>query len=89
MPFRIRKRVRILPHLWINVHKGGASLSIGGRGLTLNANQQGLRETLGLPGTGISYRTRRRPIGTSHRAAGRRALRQAPRRGFWSWLLWG
>jgi len=89
MGFRFRKRIRLLPHLWINASKSGASVSIGTRGLTLNANRQGLQETLGLPGAGISYRTRRRPIGTSHRPIATRATPQAPRRGFWSWLLGG
>lgn len=86
MGFRFRKRFRIIPGLALNVSKTGASLSIGGHGLTANLSRQGVQETVGLPGSGVSYRTRRRR-GTSHRSSGRRAIPQAPRRGLWTWLL--
>ena len=87
MGFRFRKRLRIFPGLWLNVSKSGVSASLGGRGATINVSQRGIQETVGLPGSGVSYRTKRRPIGTSHKPAGRRAMPQAPRRGFWAWLF--
>jgi hypothetical protein len=66
MGFRFRKRLRIIPgFLWVNVSKKGASLSVGGHGATINLNRKGAQGTVGLPGSGISYRTRRRKIGTS------------------------
>jgi Protein of unknown function (DUF4236) len=87
MGFRFRKRLRLFPGAWINLSKSGASLSVGGHGLTANIGKGGVQETMGLPGSGLTYRTKRRPIGTSHRAAARRAIPMSPRRGFWSWLL--
>ena len=91
MGFRIRKRLKVVPDVWINLSKMGGSLSVGGHGLTTNINRRGIKATVSVPG-GISYQTTYRPrqhtrIGTSHRAQARRAIRQAPRRGFWSWLL--
>ena len=60
MGFRLRKRIRIILGLWLNASKSGISASIGGHGLTTNISKKGVRETVGLPGTGISYQTKRR-----------------------------
>jgi hypothetical protein len=58
MGWRFRRSLRILPGLRVNISKRGfSSLSIGRRGLTLNMGRRGVRETIGLPGTGISYTT--------------------------------
>ncbi len=54
MSFRFRKCVKILPGIWINLSKKGGSLSVGGHGLTAKISKKGVRETVGLPGTGIS-----------------------------------
>ena len=89
MGFRFRRRLPIIPGLWLNLSKSGVSASVGGRGFTENIGPRGHQETISAIGTGLSYRTKRRPIGTRHRPAGRRAMSQAPRRGFWSWLFWG
>jgi hypothetical protein len=70
MGFRFRRRLRIFPGLWLNMNKRGGSLSAGSRGLTVNFSPKGHQETLGLPGSGLSYRTRRRPIGKLGRPAG-------------------
>jgi hypothetical protein len=59
MGFRFRKRIRIVKGLWINLSKRGGSLSVGGHGLTAKISKKGVRETVGLPGSGISYQTRR------------------------------
>ena len=58
MGLRIRKIVRILPGVRLNLSKGGGSLSLGGRGLSVNLGKDGVRTTAGMPGTGISYSTR-------------------------------
>ena len=58
MSFRFRKRVRLFKGAWINLSKRGGSLSIGGRGATTNISKRGVRETVGLPGSGISYVTK-------------------------------
>jgi hypothetical protein len=60
MPFRFHKRLRIIPGLWLNLSKKGGSLSVGGCGATINVNREGHQETVGLPGSGLSYRTKRR-----------------------------
>ena len=57
MGFRFRRRLRIFPGLWVNVSKKGASLSAGGRGATVNISRKGVKETVGLPGSGLSYTT--------------------------------
>ena len=58
MGFRFRKSLRLLPGLRLNLSKRGASsLSIGGKGLTVNLGKKGSRTTVGIPGTGLSYST--------------------------------
>ena len=57
MGWRFRRRVRILPGLYINLSKSGGSVSIGGHGATLNLGPHGTRTTVGLPGSGLSYRS--------------------------------
>lgn len=57
MGFRFQKRIKILPGLWINLSKSGVSASAGGHGATVNVGADGRRMvTLGIPGTGMSYR---------------------------------
>jgi hypothetical protein len=65
MGFRYRKRLGILPGLWLNLSRSGISASVGGRGATVNISQKGHQESVGLPGSGLSYRTRRRKFGKS------------------------
>ena len=48
---RVRRRLRILPGLWLNVAKRGVSVSAGIRGLTFNSRG---RTTASLPGMGLS-----------------------------------
>lgn len=55
MPFQFRKRVRLLPGVWLNLGKTGISTSIGGDGVTVNYGKRGTRTTLTVPGTGLSY----------------------------------
>lgn len=57
MALRFQKRIRILPGVWLNLSKTGISFSLGGHGATINAGTQGQRTvTLGIPGTGLSYK---------------------------------
>lgn len=57
MGFRFHKRIKILPGVYINLSKSGVSASVGGRGATVNVGADGRRMiTLGIPGTGMSYR---------------------------------
>jgi hypothetical protein len=59
MGFRFRKRIRLAKGLWINLSNKGSSLSVGGRGATMNVSKKGVRETFTAPGTGMSYQTKR------------------------------
>jgi hypothetical protein len=57
MGLRFQKRIKILPGVYINLSKSGVSASLGGRGATVNVGSTGKRMiTLGVPGTGLSYR---------------------------------
>jgi len=63
VPFRFRRRVRIAKGLYVNVGKRGVtSVTIGRRGASMNVSKKGTRETYSLPGTGISYQTKRTPL---------------------------
>jgi hypothetical protein len=55
MGFRFRRSIRILPGLRLNLGKRGASVSIGGRGAHITVGHGKVRETVGLPGSGLSY----------------------------------
>lgn len=54
MPIRFRRTFRILPGVHINVSKHGVSTTVGPRGMHLTFNRYGVRQDLGLPGTGLS-----------------------------------
>lgn len=55
MPVRIRKTFTLFPGVRVNLSKGGMSVSVGRKGFTLNFSKHGVRQTTGLPGSGISY----------------------------------
>ena len=57
--FRFRRRIRLAKGLYWNIGKKGSSFSIGGRGATMNISKKGARDTFSVPGTGISYQTKR------------------------------
>jgi hypothetical protein len=57
MGFLFRKRLKILPGIWLNLSKRGISTSIGGKGLTVNLKDGKTRTTVGIPGSGLSYRS--------------------------------
>lgn len=53
---RFRKSIKIFKGLKINItSKGISSVSVGGRGATLNASRRGVRATAGIPGSGVSH----------------------------------
>lgn len=52
---RFRKSIKIAKGLRINIgSKGISSVSVGGKGLTLNASKKGVRATASIPGSGLS-----------------------------------
>lgn len=57
MGFRFRKSIRLIPGVRLNFGKKGSSLSVGAKGFTTNYSSKGVRNTVSLPGTGISYTT--------------------------------
>jgi hypothetical protein len=54
MPVRIRKSFNLFPGVKVNISKGGMSISVGRKGFHLNFSKRGVRQTVGLPGSGIS-----------------------------------
>ena len=55
--FRFRKSIGVLPGVKVNLSKSRVSTSLGGRGATVNVGADGRRMvTVGIPGTGMSYR---------------------------------
>ncbi len=66
MAIRFRKSIKVAPGLRINVGKTGASCTFGARGASVNVSKQGVYANTGLPGTGLSQRTR---VGSSSRGS--------------------
>ncbi|RUO34272.1 DUF4236 domain-containing protein [Aliidiomarina sanyensis] len=58
MAFRFQRRVRIAPGVRLNFSKSGMSVSAGVRGASLTAGKRGIWGNTGIPGTGLSYRSR-------------------------------
>jgi hypothetical protein len=55
MPWRFRRSVKILPGVRWNIGKKGSSVTIGGRGLKTTVGHGKVRQTVGIPGTGLSH----------------------------------
>lgn len=79
MGWRFRRAFRIAPGIRLNMGKAGlTSISLGGRGATLNLSKRGATSTVSLPGTGLSYRHRHKssssvqpPVLAAGRGSGR------------------
>lgn len=54
MPIRFRKTFQIFPGVKINASKHGISATVGPRGMHLTFNRFGVRQSVGIPGTGLS-----------------------------------
>lgn len=57
MGLRVRQSIKLFSGVRINLGKTGASLSVGGKGVTQNFSARGTRTTLSIPGSGVSYST--------------------------------
>ena len=56
MGFRFRKVIKIAPWVTLNITANGlSSVSIGGKGVTLNLGKKGAHATVSALGTGLSY----------------------------------
>ena len=53
--FRFRRSIKIAPGIKINLNKKSTSLTIGRRGIHTTINGSGVRNTIGFPGSGLSY----------------------------------
>ena len=58
MGLRFHKSVSLAKGIRVNLSKSGPSLSLGPKGATLNISKRGVYASAGLPGTGLSYRTK-------------------------------
>ena len=56
MSLRFRKRVKLLPGIYLNLGRNGISTTIGPRGANINIGKGGVYLNTGIPGTGISNR---------------------------------
>lgn len=60
MGIRFRKRIKIIPGVYINLGKNGInSTSVKAGWFTSNINGNGVKNTIGAHGTGLSYETKR------------------------------
>ena len=58
MGFRFQRRIRIVPGVRLNLSKSGIGASVGRTGLRLGMDAKRRKYlSLGMPGTGLSYRT--------------------------------
>ncbi len=73
MGFRFSKRIRLMPGVRLNVGLRGLSVSAGPRGASVTVGPRGVHGNVGLPGTGLSYRTRL-DAPPSRKVAGRREV---------------
>ena len=89
MGLRFRRSFRLFPGVRVNLSKTGVSASFGGRGATLNVSPKGVKSTVGIPGTGLSYSQQlgaprpakaAQPLGNG---GPKRTMRSSP----WAWLL--
>ena len=83
MGLRFRRSIRLMPGVRINLSRSGLSMSIGVRGAHVTVGHSKVRETIGLPGAGLSYTTTQSTGGTSEEVAGAR-----PRDRIGRVLLW-
>lgn len=58
MALRFRRSVKIAPGFRLNFGKTGMSMSAGVRGATMTFGSKGVYGNVGIPGSGLSYRTR-------------------------------
>lgn len=56
MGLRFQKRIRLFKGLTLNLSKSGTSWTVGGPGDSVNIRGRKVTGTVGVPGTGVSYR---------------------------------
>lgn len=58
MALRFQKRIRIASGVKVNLSANGISLTVGPKGASVNVEKKGTYANLGIPGTGLSTRTK-------------------------------
>lgn len=58
MPLRFRRRIKIFPGVHLNISRSGISTSLGVRGVSVTIGKRGKYLNTGIPGTGVSWRTK-------------------------------
>lgn len=58
MGLRFQKRISIIPGVRLNWSLGGPSVSVGPRGASVTISKRGVYGNVGIPGSGLSYRTK-------------------------------
>lgn len=71
MGWAFRRRVKVIPGVYLNISKGGLSVNAGVKGASLTFRSDGVYRNLGLPGTGL-YSREKVGGGRSSSARGRR-----------------
>ncbi len=56
---RLFRRVRLAPGVSLNLTGSGPSVSFGVRGAHVTIGKSGVRQTVGIPGTGVFYTNRK------------------------------
>ena len=77
MGLRLFRRIKIAPGITLNLSKSGLSASAGVRGAHVTLGPRGVRRTVGIPGTGISY-SENSSLSDSSRKRSSRARTQRP-----------
>ncbi|MDP9196388.1 MAG: DUF4236 domain-containing protein [Pseudomonadota bacterium] len=60
MGLRFHKSFALHKLLRVNVSKSGLSLGVGPKGANVNLSPRGMKGSVGLPGSGVSWRQQRR-----------------------------
>ncbi|WP_245875931.1 DUF4236 domain-containing protein [Veillonella denticariosi] len=53
--FKFHRSIKIAPGIKINFNKKSTSLTLGRKGIHTTISKSGIRNTVGLPGSGLSY----------------------------------
>ena len=72
MRLRYRKRIKLLPGVRLNLTNRGGSISIGKGGVAVNINNKGIKAAIRIPGTRLSYQTKRFPLKSNLLGRGKR-----------------
>lgn len=79
MAWSFRKRVKVLPGLWLNFSKSGISTTIGAKGANMNLGKRGVYGTVGIPGTGLYKREKISGNDKKHAQKTKATIQQPPK----------